>query len=40
MGYEYYDYGYNVGTDVATGLGAALGILAFFWKICLAIGVF
>ena len=40
MGYEYYDYGYDAGTAVATGFGAVLGILAFIYIICLAVMIF
>lgn len=40
MDYGYYDYGYDVGSTVATGVGAALGILAFVWILCLAVCIF
>lgn len=40
MGYEYYDYGTNVGSAVATGVGVAFGILAFIYIIALAVGIF
>ena len=33
MGYEYYDYGYDTGTAVSTGLGAVFGIFAFIYII-------
>ena len=36
----YYDYGYNTGTAVSTGLGAVFGIFVFMWIISIAIGVF
>lgn len=35
-----YDYSYDVSSTVATGFGAALGILAFIWIICLAVCIF
>lgn len=40
MGYEYYDYGYDAGTAVATGFGAIFGFLAFVYIICLAVMIF
>lgn len=40
MGYEYYDYGYEASSAVATGFGAIFGFLVFIWIICIAIGVF
>lgn len=40
MGYEYYDYGYDAGSAVATGVGAALGILAFVYILALAVSIF
>ena len=40
MDYGYYDYGYDVGSTIATGFGAALGILAFVWILCLAVCIF
>jgi len=40
MDYGYYDYGYDVGSAVATGVGAMFGIVIFAWIICIAIGVF
>lgn len=35
-----YDYSYDVGSTVATGFGAALGILAFVYILCLAVCIF
>ena len=35
-----YDYGYEVGTAVATGVGAMFGLLIFIWIVGLAVGIF
>lgn len=40
MGYDYYGNGYDVGSAVATGLGAVFGFLIFIYVIALAIGIF
>ena len=35
-----YDYSYDLGSSVATGFGAALGILAFVYILCLSVCIF
>ncbi len=40
MNYGYYDTGYDVGSTVATGLGAIFGFVIFVWIIAIAISVF
>ena len=40
MDYGYYDYGYDVGSTVATGFGVALGIIAFVCILSIAISIF